>query len=51
MIYSELGSPSNTQDFKDDYSTLEYELYEDDDGDGISHAMECDVLEAHKSLF
>ena len=42
MIYSRLGSPASTQDFEVDYSTDEYELYEDDDGDGISHAKECD---------
>ena len=33
---------ANTQDFEEDYSTPEYELYEDDDGDGIAHAKECD---------
>ena len=41
MIHSKLGSPESTQDFEEDYSTLEYELYEDNDGDGISHAKEC----------
>ena len=38
MIYSRLGSSASTQDFEEDYSAPEYELYEDDDGDGISHA-------------
>ena len=42
MIYSRLGSSASTQDFEEDYSTPEYELYEDDDGDGISYAKECD---------
>ena len=41
MIYSRLGSSASTQDFEEDYSTPEYEMYEDDDGDGISHAKEC----------
>ena len=41
MIYSRLGSSASTQDFEDDSSTPEYELYEKDDGDGISHAKEC----------
>ena len=41
-IYSRLGSSTSTQDFEEDYSTPEYELYEDDDGDGISHIEECD---------
>ena len=35
MIYFKLGSSASTQDFEDDYSTPEYELYEDDDRDGI----------------
>ena len=42
MIYSRMGSSASTQDFEEDYSTPESELYEDDDGDGISHAKECD---------
>ena len=42
MICSKLGSSANTQDFEDDYSTPEYDLYEDDDGDGIAHVKECD---------
>ena len=42
MIYSRLGSSASTQDFEEDYSTPEYELYEDDDWDGISNAKECD---------
>ena len=42
MIYSKLGSPASTQDFEEDYSTPEYELYEDNDGDGIFHAREYD---------
>ena len=41
ITYSRLGSSASTQDFQDDYSNPEYELYEDDDGDRISHAMEC----------
>ena len=41
MIYSELGSSATTQDSEEDYSTPEYELYEYDDRDGISHAREC----------
>ena len=40
MIYSRLGSSASTQDFEEDYSPPEYELYEDDDGDGISHAKD-----------
>ena len=28
-------------DYQEDYSVPEYELYEDDDGDGIDHAKEC----------
>ena len=42
IIYSKLRSSASTQDFEEDYSTPEYELYEDDDGDGIVHAKECD---------
>ena len=41
MIYSKLGSSASTHDFEEDYSTPEYELYEDDDGDGIARAKEC----------
>ena len=41
MIISRLGSPATTQDFEEDSSTAEYELYEDDEGDGIAHAKEC----------
>ena len=41
MIYSRLVSSPSTQDFEEDYSTPEYELNEDIDGDGISHAKEC----------
>ena len=41
ITYSRLGSSASTQDFQDDYSNPEYELYEDDDGDRISHAKEC----------
>ena len=32
MIYSKLESSASTHDFEEDYSTPEYELYEDDDG-------------------
>ena len=42
MIYSKLGSPASTQVFEEDYSTPEYDLYEDNDGDGIFHAREYD---------
>ena len=42
MINSRLGSSATTQDFGEDYPTPEYELYEDDEGDGIPHAKECD---------
>ena len=42
MIYSRLGSSACTQDFEEDNSTPEYELNEDDNGNGISHAKECD---------
>ena len=42
LIHSKLGSPATTQDFEENYSTPEYELYEDDDGDGILHAWECE---------
>ena len=41
MIHSRLGSPASTQDFEEDYSTPELELYEDDDGNGVPHAKEC----------
>ena len=41
MIHSKLGSPASTQEFEEDYSTPEYELCEDDDGDGVPHAKEC----------
>ena len=41
LIHSKLGSPASTLDFEEDYSTPEYELYEDDDGDGVPHAKEC----------
>ena len=42
LIHSKLGSPVSAQDFEEDYSTPEYELYEDDDGDGVAHAKECE---------
>ena len=42
LIHSKLGSPVSTQDFEEDYSTPEFELFEDDDEDGISHAQEFD---------
>ena len=42
MIHSRLGSPAGTQDFIEDYSTPEFELYEDDDGYGVPHAKECE---------
>ena len=42
MIHSRLGSPASTQDFEQDYSAPEYELYEDDDGDGVPHAKEVE---------
>ena len=29
-----------TQNFEEDYSTPEYKLYEDDDGDGVPHTRE-----------
>ena len=41
MIHSRLGSPASTQDFEEDYSTPEFELYEDGDGNGVPHAEEC----------
>ena len=41
MIHSRLGSPPSSQGFEEDYSTSEFELYEDDDGNGVPHAMEC----------
>ena len=40
LIHSKLGSPARTQDFEENYSTPEYKLYEDDDGDGVPHAKE-----------
>ena len=40
MIHSRLGSPGSTQDFEEDSSTPEYELYENDDVNGVPHAME-----------
>ena len=41
MIHSRLGSLASTQDFEEDYSTPEFELYEDDDGNGVPHVKEC----------
>ena len=41
MIHSRQESPASTQDFEEDYSTPEFELYEDDDGNGVPHAKEC----------
>ena len=41
MIHSRLGSPASTQDFEEDYLTPEFELYEDNDGNGVPHAKEC----------
>ena len=41
MVYSKLGSSASMQDFQEDYSTSEYELYEDDHGDRIAHAKDC----------
>ena len=35
MIDSKLGSSASTQEFEEDYSTPEYELYEDVDGDEL----------------
>ena len=40
MIHSRLGSLACTQDFAEDYSTPEFALYEDDDGNGVPHAKE-----------
>ena len=42
MIHLRLGSPASTQDFEEDYSTPEFELYEYDDGNGVPHAKECE---------
>ena len=42
MIHSKLGSPASTQDFEKDCSTPENDLYEDDNGDGVPHAKECE---------
>ena len=42
MIHSRLGSPASTQDFEEDYLTAEFELYEDNDGNGVPHAKECE---------
>ena len=42
MIHSRLGSPASTQDIEDDNSTLEFELYEDDVGNGVPHSNECE---------
>ena len=41
LIHSKLRSPASTQNFEADYSTPEYELYEDDDGTGAPYAKEC----------
>ena len=41
MIHSRLGSPASTQDFEEEYSTSEFELYEDGDGNAVPHAKEC----------
>ena len=42
MIHSRLGSPARIQDFEEDYSTPEFELYEDDDGNGVPRVKECE---------
>ena len=47
MIHSKLGPSASTKDFEEDHSTPEYELYEDDDGDEIGHAKECDNVPTH----
>ena len=47
MIYSRQESSASTQHFEEDYSAPEYELYEDDDGDGISHSKECNDEPTH----
>ena len=41
MIHSRLGSLASTQDFEEEYSTSEFELYEDGDVNGVPHAKEC----------
>ena len=40
MIHLRLGSPGSTQYIEEDYSTPEFEWYEDDDGNGVPHAKE-----------
>ena len=42
MIHSRLGPPASTQDFEEDYLTPKFELYEDNDGNGVPHAKECE---------
>ena len=42
LIHSKLGSPVSTQDFEEDCSTPEYDLYEDDAWEGVPHARECE---------
>ena len=42
LIHSKLGSAVSTQDFEEDYSTPEYELYEDDDGMVFLMPEECE---------
>ena len=42
LIHKRLESPAETQDFEEDYSTPECELYEDDNGDGVPHTKECE---------
>ena len=42
LIHSKWGFPATTQDFEEAYSTPEYELYEDNDRNGIPHARECE---------
>ena len=38
MMHSSLTSPASTQDFEEDFLTPEFELYEDNDGNGVRHA-------------
>ena len=43
MIYSKLGASASKQDFEEDYSSPEFELYEDDEGNEVLHAKECEA--------
>ena len=41
MMHSSLTSPASTQDFEEDFLTPEFELYRENNGNGVRHAKEC----------